>query len=200
MWGTGQVLHCPYDFAKARIVVREMAQDLALDLFAKGLVTKQLVLTVGYDAENLADPETANVYEGEIAVNRYGKRVPKSAHGTQNLEAYTASEREFDTAVAELYDRIMDRKLLIRRLNLTAANAIPASEVPKKKNVQLTLFSEISEHRKEVAASRAVDAKRQRAILDIRNKYCKNAILKGLNLQEGATGRDRNQRIGGHQA
>ena len=198
--GTGQVLHCPYDFDKARIVVREMAQDLALDLFAKGLVSKQLVLTVGYDAENLADPEAADSYEGEIAVNRYGKRVPKSAHGTKNLEAYTASEREFDIAVAELYDHIMDRKLLIRRLNLTATNAIHVTDIPRKKSVQLALFSEITEHKKEVAAARKADVKRQRAILDIRNKYGKNAILKGLNLQEGATGKDRNQRIGGHQA
>ncbi len=197
--GMGQVLHCPYDFDKARIVAREMAQDLALDLFAKRLVTKQVVLTVGYDVENLGSPVAMKRYHGEISVNRYGKQVPKSAHGTQNLDAHTASMRVLDAAVVELFERIVDKNLSIRRLNLTASNVIPVGSVPKARPVQLSLLSSQAQQKQEESAAQA-DAKRQQAILDIRQKYGKNALLKGLNLQEGATGKDRNQRIGGHQA
>ncbi len=202
--GSGQVLKRPYPFAEARIVVREMAELLALDLVEKRLVTNQMVLTVGYDIENLKDPKIRKDYQGEVTVDRYGRRKPKHAHGTANLEKYTSSTRHIVDALLELYDRILDPKLLIRRIYVTACRVISETEIPKEPDYeQLSLFVDYEAERRRQEAERAADEKERRQqemVLDIRRRFGKNAILKGTNLQEGATARERNRQIGGHKA
>ena len=199
---SGQVLQCPYDFNKAKLVVREMADALSLDLVDKGLVTDQLALTVGYDIENLSDPQRSKAYNGPITTDRYGRQVPKHAHGTVNLEGHTSSTGGIVRAVMELYDRIVDRHLLIRRLTITANHLIGEQDVPKDAPAeQLDLFVDYAQQqrrREQEAAALAREKKMQRAMLDIKRRFGKNAILKGMNLEEGATARDRNQTIGGH--
>ena len=198
--GSGQVLQCPYGYDKARLVVREMADQLALDLVDKGLVTDQLVLTVGYDIENLK----GRAYQGEVTKDRYGRSIPKHAHGTANLEEYTSSTRRMITAALELFDRIIDRDLLIRRLYLTAARVADEEFVPDKKAAeQLDLFTDYAAKREREAQETADlerEKKVQRTVLDIKKKFGKNAILKGMNLEEGATAKSRNEQIGGHRA
>ena len=201
---SGQVLSCPYTFEKARLVIREMADLLALDLVEKRLVTDQIVLTVGYDIENLNNPARRKEYRGEVVTDRYGRRIPKHAHGTGNLDRQTSSAKLIIEKTLELYDRIMNRKLLIRRISLTANHLADESAV-KEKTVyeQMDLFTDYAALEKErekeqVALER--ERKMQKAVLDIRRKFGKNAILKGMNLEEGATARDRNGKIGGHQA
>ncbi len=204
--GAGQVLTCPYDWAKARLVVHEMADSLALDLVSKKLVSEQFVLTVGYDIENLTIPENRKNYHGEIVIDRYGRKIPKHAHGTIHVEQATSSTRKIVDAVLELYDRIVDEKLLIRRLNLVAAKVTDAAAVPKAQEEyrQLNLFSdyldlkEKEEKRKIDEKALEKERKMQQAMLEIKQKFGKNAILKGMNLEEGATARDRNRQIGGH--
>lgn len=134
--GSGQVLHCPYDFEKARLIVREMIDLLVLDLVDKGLVTDQIVLTIGYDIENLSDPVRRNAYKGQITSDRYGRQVPKHAHGTANIGRYTSSTRLVTDAVLELYDRIVDKSLLVRRLNISANHVIREADVPKENKVE----------------------------------------------------------------
>ena len=200
--GSGQVLQYPYPFDKARIVLREMADQLGLDLVAQGLATNQLVLTVGYDRESLQPGQKA--YHGETATDRYGRTIPKHAHGTENLEGYTASSRILLEAATALFERIVNPDLLIRRLYLTACRVLPEAEAPKKDAYeQLDLFTDyaaVKKHQKEEAARLARERKRQEAMLEIKRKFGKNAILKGINFQEGATGRERNGQIGGHKA
>lgn len=200
--GSGQVLQCPYGYDKARLVVREMADQLALDLVDKGFVTDQLTLTVGYDIENLTDPSRREKYRGEVKTDRYGRAIPKHAHGTAGLEGYTASTRRIVAAALELFDRIVDRELLVRRLYLTAARV--AEEGAGGDAVeQLDLFTDYAaEREREVRESADLEREKklQRTVLDIRKKFGKNAILKGMNLEEGATARDRNGQIGGHRA
>ena len=200
--GSGQVLHVPYDFAKARLVTREMTDQLVLELVAKGLLTDQMVLTVGYDAENLADPERSAAYDGEITVDFYGRAVPKHAHGTANLGGYTSSTREITEAVMALFDRIADPKLLVRRLNITANNVLAESEAQLHDGgEQMDLFSAApAEERTPAPKDPQRERRRQETVLAIRERYGKNAILKGMNLEEGATARDRNRQIGGHRA
>lgn len=198
--GSGQVLQCPYGYDKARLVVREMADQLALDLVDKGLVTDQLVLTVGYDIENLK----GRTYQGEVTKDRYGRSIPKHAHGTANLEEYTASTRRIITAALELFDRIIDRNLLVRRLYLTAARVTDEESAPGRKAVeQLDLFTDYAA-KQEREAQETADLERekkvQRTLLDIKKRFGKNAILKGMNLEEGATAKSRNEQIGGHKA
>ena len=195
---SGQVLHCAYTAEKARLVVREMADLLALDLVEKGLVTDQIVLTVGYDRESLTDPNIH--YTGPVTTDPYGRKVPKHAHGTANLGRMTASTRLILEALSALYDRIIDPQLLVRRINLTAAHILPervaqSREVPQ----QLDMFTDHSKAEAE-EASLEREKRRQRAVLGIRRKFGKNAILKGMNFEEGATARDRNSQIGGHKA
>ena len=201
---SGQVLQCPYSFEKARLVVREMADALALDLVDKGLVTKQLVLTVGYDIENLTNPQRSRSYRGPVSTDRYGRKIPKHAHGTANLERYTSSGEDLLRAVTELYDRIVDRQLLIRRLSLCADRLLEEASAPKEERPeQLDLFTDYAakeRQRAEEAAAHARERKLQEAMLDIKRRYGKNAILKGMNLEEGATAKSRNEQIGGHQA
>lgn len=199
---SGQVLQCPYDFQKARLVVREMADALALDLVDKGLVTNQLVLTVGYDRENLDNPSRAAQYKGPVTADRYGRKIPKHAVGTENFP-YTSSANDLLRAVTALYDRIVDENLLIRRLSISANKLLDEANAPKEEAEQLDLFTDYAakEHQEqEDRVAHARERKLQEAMLDIKKKYGKNAILKGMNLEEGATARERNRTIGGHQA
>lgn len=195
---SGQVLHCPYSWEKARLITREMTDLLSLDLVEKGLVTNQLVLTVGYDIENLIDPEIAGKYRGEIVVDHYGRKVPKHGHGTVNLPGYTASTRQITAAMMELYDRITDPSLLVRRITIAACQVMPERRV-KSSYEQLDLFTDPQQEEKDQAMLKK-EKRQQEAVLKIKHKYGKNAILKGMNFQEGATTRDRNNQVGGHKA
>ena len=197
---SGQVLQCPYDFAKARLVVREMADSLALELVDKRLVTDQIVLTVGYDIENLSDPARRKRYTGPVTTDRYGRKIPKHAVGTENFD-YTSSSSVLLKAATALFDRIVDKNLLVRRLSLSANKLLDETSAPKQEEpAQLDLFTDYAaqEARQKAAAARAKERKLQEAMLGIKKKYGKNAILKGMNLEEGATARERNQTIGGH--
>ena len=199
--GSGQVLHCPYTAEKARLVIREMADMLSLDLVEKGLVTDQIVLMVGYDIDNLKRPERLKEYKGEIKTDYFGRSVPKHAHGTINLEKYTASTKQVMTAVEELYDRIVDKNLLVRRLNLVANHVLLERDIPEScKMEQLNLFEYVDESKANTKRDVEREKSLQQAMLSIKKKYGKNAILKGMNLEEGATARDRNMQIGGHKA
>lgn len=202
--GSGQVLHCAYSFEKARLAAKEMADLLALDLVEKGLVTDQIVLTVGYDIGNLKDPALRKEYSGEVKTDRYGRKIPKHAHGTVNLKRYTSSARQIVQAVSELFDRIVDEKLLVRRLSMAAAHVIPEEEAQNEIQFeQLDLFTDYAALQKEQEKQEAElerERKMQKAVLEIKKKFGKNAVLKGMNLEEGATARDRNRQIGGHKA
>ena len=200
---SGQVLQCPYDFQKARLVVREMADALALDLVDKGLVTNQLVLTVGYDIENLTDPQRSRNYRGPVTTDRYGRKSPKHAVGTENFP-YTSLASDLLRAVTTLYDRIVDPNLLVRRLSISANKLLDEASVPKgEETEQLDLFTDYAAKERQAQADEATHAKErkiQEAMLGIKKKYGKNAILKGMNLLDGATARERNRQIGGHKA
>ena len=200
---SGQVLQCPYSYDKARLVVREMADALALELVDKGLVTNQLVLTVGYDIENLTPTRGTSVYAGEVTTDRYGRKIPKHAVGTENFP-YTSSANDLLAAVTTLYDRIVDRSLLVRRLSISANRLLCEGDVPRQDQAeQLDLFIDYEEQKRQREAheaSHARERKIQETMLGIKKKFGKNAILKGLNLEDGATARERNQTIGGHQA
>ena len=203
--GSGQVLHCPYDADKARLVLQEMADFLALDLVDKRLVTDQLVITVGYDIENLNDPSRRKGYHGAVTIDRYGRRIPKHAHGTINLEKYTSSSKLILQAATQLYDEIVNPHLLIRRLNIVANRVVDEASAPLPDGgfEQLSLFTDYGaeEARKEEEkAELEKERKIQEATLAIKKKFGKNAILRGMSLQEGATARDRNRQIGGHKA
>lgn len=202
---SGQVLQCPYDFEKTKLIVREMTDLMALSLVEKGLVTKQMVLTIGYDIENLTDPERRRGYHGEITTDRYGRKIPKHAHGTENLERYTSSARLLSEAVLRLYGRIVDPGLLVRRVTVTAAHVLEESAVreAEQEPVQLDLFTDyeaLERQRQEEEKVLEREKKMQQAVLEIKKKYGKNAILKGMNLEEGATTTKRNRQIGGHKA
>lgn len=203
---SGQVLAEPYDWRKARLIVREMTDLLVLDLVKKRLCTDQLTLTIGYDIENLADPARAAAYTGETHTDRYGRRVPKHSHGTANLAEYSSSTREITDAVIALYERITDKNLLVRRVTVTANRVLPEEKMPRamESGEQLDLFSAaengaLSAHAADKTA-RERERRRQEAILAIQRRYGSNAILKGMNLEEGATTRERNNQIGGHRA
>jgi DNA polymerase V len=201
---SGQVLQCPYEFEKARLVVREMTDLLVLDLVEKGLVTDQMVLTVGYDVENLSNPAIRSLYKGEVTSDRYGRRVPKHAHGSINLDRQTSSTQLIMEAVTKLFDRIVDRNLLVRRLNVVANHVVDESHTQKKEQfVQLDLFTDYEAQTKQQAQEEEAllrERKMQQAMISIKKKYGKNAILKGMNLEEGATAKSRNSQIGGHKA
>ena len=200
--GSGQVLQCAYPFEKARIVLREMADQLALDLVEKNLVTKQLVLTVGYDRESLERPEIG--YTGEVTTDRYGRSVPKHAHGTENLERYTSSSKRLVDAATALYERVVNPKLLVRRMYLTVTHVLDAQDAPDPTALeQLDLFTDyqaVEQARAKEDAELEREHQRQKAVLEIKNKFGKNAILKGISFTDGATARERNGQIGGHKA
>ena len=191
---SGQVLHCPYDFKKARLIVREMTDLLILDLAEQQLLTDQLVLTVGYDVENLADPVRRAAYRGPVVIDHYGRAIPRHAHGTANLRQRSHSTREITDAMMALYDRIVDPELLVRRITIAACRLSRTDDTGCRFE-QLDLFSDPAEE-----AAREREARRQQAELAIKRKYGKNAILRGMNLQDGAMTISRNQQIGGHKA
>ena len=201
---SGQVLHCPYDNEKAKLIVREMTDLLVLDLVEKQLVTDQLVLTVGYDVENLSDPSIKKYYTGPITTDHYGRKIPKHAHGTVNLGKHTSSTRIIIDAVLKLFDDIVDKKLLIRRMNITANHIVGENEMQNAAPLeQIDLFTDYEAlERKQKAEQAALERekKAQKAIIELRKKYGKNAVLKGMNLQDGATTKDRNEQVGGHKA
>jgi DNA polymerase V len=194
---TGQVLHCAYEYDKAELIVKEMTDLLVLDLVDKHLVTNQIVLTVGYDVDNLTDTKRAAGYKGEITTDRYGRRIPKPAHGTINLEQKTSSTKLIMDASLKLFEDIVDKNLLVRRINITANKLVDEKEADKKEEYQqLELFMDAPDENKELEKEK----KLQQAMLDIKKKFGKNAVLKGMNLEEGATTIDRNRQIGGHRA
>ncbi len=198
---SGQVLHSPYKYENAKLIVREMIDLLSLDLTDKHLVTKQLVLDIGYDIENLTNPAIKKMYNGEITIDNYGREVPKHSHGTINLDYNTSSSKVLSKKCIELYDRIVNKNLLIRKINITACNIIDEDIVEKEVvHEQLNLFSssDDSEQKIEDKKRQKEDNKLQHVLLDIKNKYGKNSILKGMNLEEGGTTIDRNNQVGGH--
>ena len=195
---SGQVLHCPYNYEQTKLIVKEMTELLTLDLVEKNLVTNQIVLTVGYDIENLIDPYISNSYKGEITIDRYGRKIPKHAHGTINLDHKTASTKIIMEATMKLYERIMNKQLLVRRINITANNVVDEETAKKEKPFeQIDLFTNYQEKVKKTQEEKT-EKELQKAMIDIKKRYGKNAILKGMNLQEGGTTIERNGQIGGH--
>jgi DNA polymerase V len=198
------VLHSAYPFDKAKLIVREMTDLMVLDLVDKRLVTDQLVLSVGYDIDNLTNPMIKQTYHGEITIDGYGRAVPKSAHGSINLGRQTSSTKLILDAVTELFERIVDKNLLIRRVNVTANHVVDETTIQKTENFeQLDLFTDYAAaqaKKEEEEAELAREKRVQKTMLEIKKKYGKNAILKGMNLEEGATTVDRNKQIGGHKA
>lgn len=200
---SGQVLQSPYSYEKARLIVREMADLLALDLVDKGLVTDQIVLTIGYDRESL-EGDRGKKYRGPVTTDPYGRKVPKHAHGSINLETYTSSTNRILKKSTELYEQIVDARLLVRRINITANHVVYEDSRPEESGYgQMDLFTDYAaleaERRKEKEAL-AQEKKLQHAMLDIKKRFGKNAILKGMNLEEGATTTERNRQVGGHKA
>ena len=202
--GSGQVLHCPYDFEKTKLIVREMTDALVLDLVEKQLVTDQIVLDIGYDIENLTNPDIRKKYHGEVKADRYGRFVPKHAHGTANLDTKTSSTAKIMDAVLDLYERIVDKNLLVRRVSVTANRVVDEHMVSNETEfTQMDLFTDyqaLAEKQKAEQARMEKERRLQEVMLSVKKKYGKNAMLKGTNLQEGATMIDRNNQIGGHKA
>lgn len=200
---SGQVLQSPYPFEKGRLIVREMTDLLALELVEKRLVADQMVLDIGYDVESLSVPEVRKRYKGTVETDRYGRKVPKAAHGSVNLGRRTSSARHMIDRVTELYDEIVDKDLLVRRVTVTANHVAEEGGEPEYVYEQMNLFTDydaLGRQRKEEESALARERKLQEAMLDIRRKFGKNAVLKGMNLEEGAMTRKRNAQIGGHKA
>lgn len=199
----GQVLHCAYDYDKALVVVQEMAESIALELVSKQLVADQLVLTINYDRESLADPEVRARYTGEIGIDYYGREVPKHANGTANLGHHTSSSHLLKDAVTEIYHRVVNPDLLIRRINISTNHVITVEQASRKTSapIQLDLFTDyetLDAERQTQVNKESKERRLQEAQLRIKHLFGKNAILKGLNFAEGATARERNEQIGGH--
>ena len=194
---SGQVLHCPYNYENTRLIVKEMTELLSLDLVKKNLVTNQIVLEIGYDIDNLTNPEIKGKYNGEVTTDRYGRKVPKHAHGTINIDHKTSSTKIIMEATLNLYERIINKDLLVRRLNITANNVTNIADEKEKSYEQIDLFTnyeEVNKNRKKEADELRI----QKAMIDIKQKYGKNAIVKGMNLQKEGTTIERNGQIGGH--
>ena len=205
----GQVLHEPYTNEKGRVIVREMAEMLSYDLVVKHLVTDQIVLTVGYDVENLTDESIKGKYKGEIVTDHYGRSVPKHAHGTYNLDGFTSSTEIIIEAALAIYDREVKKRLFVRRMYVVANHVADDSSLFSDQGEataeyeQMDLFTDYAARDEERAAEsvkREKERRLQDAVIDIKLKFGKNAVLKGTSFQEGATGRDRNRQIGGHKA
>ena len=200
----GQVLQCPYSFDKALIVLREMTENLVLDLVDKTLVTDQMVLTIGYDTESLKDKDIRKNYKGEITTDQYGRKIPKHAHGTVNIGEYTSSTKRIMECIVNLYSSITDKDLLIRRINVVANHVVNEKSAVKNETYeQMELFTDYDQLVKEREKKKTElekEKKLQLAMLNIKKKFGKNAILKGINFEEGATGIQRNNQIGGHKA
>ena len=199
---SGQVLQCAYDVHKARVVVKEMAEAVALDLVEKRLVADQIVLNIGY--EGLTGQSDAPQYEGEMSTDHYGRLAPKPAHGSINLQRPTSSSRIIVDAAMEIYDRIVNKQLLVRRINITTNHVVDESKInARSRPEQLDLFvdyEQAEQQRRDEQESLDKERKMQEAILSIKRKFGKNAILRGTSYEDGATGRERNQQIGGHKA
>ena len=197
--GSGQVLSEPYPYKKAKVIIQEMADLLSYDLLEKGLVTNQIVLEVGYDVEN-------REYNGEYSVDRYGRKIPKHAHGTENLDRYTSSTKLITEAAVRLFDRIINKNLNIRRVYIVAGHTVSEDEgnkINSSKTVQISIFDDIANITQQQAAEQSdleKERRMQEAVLGIRKKYGKNAVLTGTNYEDGATTKDRNKQIGGHKA
>lgn len=202
--GTSQVLSCPYTAEKAKLIIKEMADQLSMDLFEKKLAADQLVLTVGYDIENLNSTEKRTAYKGTVKTDRYGRTVPNHAHGTISLNGFSSSTKKFVSSATQLFDRIVDTSLLIRRIALVANHVVYESDIPKNAVYeQIDLFTDYAEKKMEEEKKKTEhekERKLQQALLDIKHKFGKNAILKGISLQDGATAKERNSQIGGHKA
>lgn len=214
-FSNGQVLQSAYDFKKARVVAQEMAENMALNLVSKRLVADQVVLSVGYERlqvgeqgagmrESLTNLDIRARYHGEVTTDYYGRQVPKHAHGSANLDRPTSSTKLITEAVVALFDRIVNRDLLVRRLNLTVNHVVNESEANRRSTpLQLDLFTDYDELARQKEAEKAeLDKERriQEAQLAIKQRFGKNAILRGLNFEEGATAKERNGQIGGHKA
>jgi DNA polymerase V len=200
---SGQVLSEPYTYEKARVVVQEMADNIALKMFEHGVVADQLHLSVRYDVECLTNPAIRSKYKGDIRCDHYGRPVPKRTQGITNLEIPTSSCSTIVSAIAALYDKVANPNLLIRRLSITANHIMYEDEVKPDDYRQLALFEDYEAMRREKqrkAEGRAKERSMQETLVNIKKKFGKNAILKGLNYAEGATARERNQQIGGHKA
>lgn len=208
--GSGQVLTRPYSCSEARIVAREMAEHLALDLVDDRKTTDQMVLTIGYDVENLKRPVNGKLYRGPVVTDGYGRKIPAHAHGSESLHGQTSSSEAIVSAVIRLFDRIADPDLTIRRLTITAEHTQPESVTEEQRRkaaaqpVQLSLFDTAAgddKHRQDQEEANRLEEKHlQDAVLKIQKKYGKNAVLKGTSFQDGATQRERNGQIGGHKA
>ena len=199
---SGQVLQCPYDFEKGRLIVREMTELLVLDLVRKHVVTKQIVLDIGYDRESL-EGERGRKYTGSVVMDPYGRKIPKAAHGTGNMDGYTSSTHVIMSAVLDVYDRVVHKDLLIRRVNVTACNLVSETEIPEEQPEQLDMFTDYEALEQEKKARQLAEEKERRlqnVTLAIQDRYGKNAVLKGMNLMEGGTTIARNGQIGGHKA
>ena len=199
---SGQVLHQPYTYEKGRLIVQEMTELLALDLVRKRLVTKQVVLYIGYDRESLTGDRGKN-YTGPVAMDYYGRKVPKHANGTENIDHYTSSTHAIMDAILTIYDRVVHKDLLIRRVNIAACNLISEEDIPEEAPTQLDFFSDfkaVERARKAQREAEATEHKLQKVTLEIQDRFGKNALLKGMNLLEGGTTIERNSQIGGHRA
>lgn len=199
---SGQVLHEPYNYQKTKLIIREMADLLSLDLVSKNLVTDKLILTIEYDIENLKDLDIMNLYEGKITIDHYGRKIPEHAHGTINLEYKTSSAKVITENMIKLFDRIINRNLLVRKINIVADNVINKKDnINKPRFEQFSLFTDYNSFNRKKENEKLEEEseyKLQHVILDIKNKYGKNAILKGMNLEKYATTIERNNQIGGH--
>lgn len=194
----GQVLSCPYDYEKAKLIVKEMTELLILDIVDKGLVTDQIVLTIGYDVENVKSGD----YKGTITADRYGRKIPKQSHGSENIGRYTSSTKLITETVIRLFERIVDRDLLVRRMYVVANHAIDENSV-KQQSEQLDLFMDFETVAKQ-KEQEDIELKRekslQKTVISLQKKFGKNSVLKGMNFKEGATTIERNGKIGGHKA
>ena len=192
---SGQVLQEPYEFSKAKLVLKEMADLLSLELVSKRIVTDQIVLTVGYDIESLKKS-----YSGAVETDRYGRKIPKTAHSSENIGRYTSSKKLICETAMKLFDRIVDKELLVRRMYIVANHIITENDAEKEREyIQLNLFSDTGKQEAEENELKK-EKDMQKAILKIKSKYGKNSIIKGMNLKEGATALERNRQIGGHKA
>ena len=200
----GQVLHEAYDYDKARVIVKEMIDSLSLDMVEKKVVTNQLGLYIGYDRENIDNSKILENYKGEIVFDMYGRMVPKSAHGSINLDIFTSSTKKLTDSILFLFDEIVNKDLSIRRINISANRVILEQNIPQEENyIKLDMFNDYktSKFYESIEKSELEKEKRtQQSIIKIKKKYGKNAILKGMNFEEGATMKERNNQIGGHKA
>ena len=200
---SGQVLHCPYNYEQTKLIIKEMADLLVLEMISKEYETDMLVLTIEYDAENLQNPNYKKFCRGEIKEDRYGREVPKPAHGTFRLDKKTFSTRIISEGFVYLYDEIINRNLLIRKIYLTVGNLTDEKELKQENQYEqvnlFTNYGKLAEKEKEEKVKLEKEKKIQSTIIDLKNRFGKNAIIKGMDLEEDATTIQRNGQIGGHQ-